>query len=84
MMFVGIGQNGQAAGGSEKVRGRNRVKTTIPEIAAVIVYSPRELVEEGPLGPAGWLRHLEVRVERGLACNQGRNALIGGGQGGSD
>lgn len=54
------------------------VKTTIPEIAAVIeqVSRPRELVlEEGPL--AGWLlRNLRSRVEQAVACDPRKNALI--------
>ena len=55
-----------------------RVKTTIPEIAAVLaqVRGPKELVlEEGPL--AGWLlRNLKDRVDKAEACNPRRNALI--------
>lgn len=55
-----------------------RVRTTIPEIAAVIRQVPgtRELVlEEGPL--AGWLlRHLQPHVTRAVACDGRKNALI--------
>ncbi len=54
------------------------VKTTIPELAAVIerVRGPRELVlEEGPL--AGWLlRNLKGYVDQAEACDPRRNALI--------
>jgi transposase len=54
------------------------VNTTIPEIAAVIeqVRRPRELVlEEGPL--AGWLlRNLKDQVEKAVACDPRKNALI--------
>jgi transposase len=54
------------------------VRTTVPEIAAVIaqVRGPRELVlEEGPL--AGWLlRNLRGHVARATACEGRRNALI--------
>jgi transposase len=56
----------------------HRVKTTIPEIAAVIeqVRGSRELVlEEGPL--AGWLlRNLKGRVDQAQSCDPRRNALI--------
>ena len=56
----------------------HRVKTTIPEIAAVIerVRGPKALVlEEGPL--AGWLlRNLKDRVDQAVACDPRRNALI--------
>ena len=56
----------------------HHVKTTIPELAAVIeqVRGPRELVlEEGPL--AGWLlRNLKARVAKAQACDPRRNALI--------
>jgi len=56
----------------------HHVKTTIPEIAAVLerVRGPKALVlEEGPL--AGWLlRNLKARVDRAEACNPRRNALI--------
>jgi transposase len=56
----------------------HHVKTTIPEIAAVIeqVRGPKELVlEEGPL--AGWLlRNLKDRVDQAVACDPRRNALI--------
>lgn len=55
-----------------------RVKTTIPEIAAVIerIARPRELVlEEGPL--AGWLlRNLRSRVDQATSCDPRKNALI--------
>jgi len=55
-----------------------RVKTTIPEIAAVIqqVPGPRELVlEEGPL--ADWLlRNLSEHVDKAQACDPRKNALI--------
>src|ERR1035437_9801974 len=55
-----------------------RVETTIPKIAAVIerVHKPRELVmEEGPL--AGWLlRNLKGHVEKAMACDPRKNALI--------
>jgi transposase len=54
------------------------VATTIPQITAVIeqVRGPRELVlEEGPL--AGWLlRNLKDRVDRAVACDPRKNALI--------
>ena len=54
------------------------VKTTIPEIAAVIaqVRGPKELVfEEGPL--AGWLlRNLRRHVDKAQVCDPRRNALI--------
>jgi transposase len=57
---------------------RFHVKTTIPELAAVIeqVRRPRELVlEEGPL--AGWLlRNLKEKVDKAVACDPRKNALI--------
>lgn len=55
-----------------------RVKTTIPEIVAVLdqVRAPKELVfEEGPL--AGWLlRNLRRHVDQAQVCDPRKNALI--------
>ena len=64
---------------------RWHVRTSIPEIVQVIeaVKGPRELViEEGPL--ADWLlRNLQGHVEKAVACDPRKNALVAGG-GGSD
>lgn len=64
---------------------RWHVRTSIPEIVKVIqgVKGPRELViEEGPL--ADWLlRNLKGHVEKAVACDPRKNALVAGG-GGSD
>lgn len=63
---------------------RWRVRTTIPEIAAVLeeIGGCKELVfEEGPL--AGWLlRNLKGHVEQAMVCDPRKNALIAGGGGG--
>jgi transposase len=64
---------------------RWRVRTSIPEIVRVIeqVKGPREMViEEGPL--ADWLlRNLKMHVDKAVACDPRKNALVAGG-GGSD
>ena len=64
---------------------RWHVRTGIPEIAAVLeqIRGPRELVlEEGPL--AGWLlRNLRGYVDKAVACDPRKNALVAGG-GGAD
>ena len=64
---------------------RWHVATGIPQIVEVIeqVKHPRELViEEGPL--AGWLlRNLKLHVDKAVACDPRKNALVAKG-GGSD